>query len=209
MNKDSSRDKILRRLREAPEPSWEFKSDLLNDDWNGFNTPDALLDSFLSRLESVKGKGFIVADKEVFCDKLKELTVLNSWTNLYNANQNLDGCLTNAGIALLNNEPEKGSDWVAITGCESLIALTGSVMVSAKSGPGRKIHVSPATHIVYAGLSQLHPFIIDGFNDVARKYETSWIGLITGPSRTADIEKTLVLGAHGPKELIVFIDQSC
>ena len=43
---------------------------------------------------------------------------------------------------------------------------------------------------------------------IREKYKTrlpSQITLITGPSRTADIEKTLVLGAHGPKELHVFI----
>jgi L-lactate dehydrogenase complex protein LldG len=33
------------------------------------------------------------------------------------------------------------------------------------------------------------------------------VSVITGPSRTADIEKTLVLGAHGPKELIIFVQQ--
>jgi len=209
MSKNNSRDKILRRLREAPKPSWDFKPEFLTDDWNGFNIPDSLLDSFLLRLESVKGKGFVVNNKEAFSEKIIELKAIHGWSNIFNANTELSDCLTKKGIAQLNKKPEKGSDWVAITGCESLIAITGSVMVSARSGPGRKIHASPATHIVYAGLSQLQPFIKDGFNYVNSKYKTSWIGLITGPSRTADIEKTLVLGAHGPKELIVFIDQSC
>lgn len=209
MGNNNSRDLILRRLREAPKPSWDFDSELLNDDWNGFNKPDSLLDTFLTQLEFVKGKGFVVDNKEEFCEKVKELSVIHCWSNIFNSYQYLDICLTNKGITLLTKKPKKGSDWVAITACESLIALTGSVMVSAKSGPGRKIHASPAIHIVYAGVSQLVPFINDGFKNVNSKHDTSWIGLITGPSRTADIEKTLVLGAHGPKELIVFIDQSC
>ena len=48
----------------------------------------------------------------------------------------------------------------------------------------------------------------DGFKLIKNKYGTqipSMISTITGPSRTADIEKTLVLGAHGPKELFVFL----
>jgi L-lactate dehydrogenase complex protein LldG len=68
--------------------------------------------------------------------------------------------------------------------------------------------VSPEIHVIYAGLSQLVPFIKDGFDKVGTNGNPSWIGLITGPSRTADIEKTLVLGAHGPKSLLVFIDSS-
>ena len=48
----------------------------------------------------------------------------------------------------------------------------------------------------------------DGFKRLKNKYGQnlpSMVCNITGPSRTADIEKTLVLGAHGPKELIVFL----
>jgi L-lactate dehydrogenase complex protein LldG len=50
--------------------------------------------------------------------------------------------------------------------------------------------------------------IKDGFKLLKNKYGNrlpSMITNVTGPSRTADIEKTLVLGAHGPKELFVFL----
>jgi L-lactate dehydrogenase complex protein LldG len=63
-------------------------------------------------------------------------------------------------------------------------------------------------HIVVAYTSQLVHDIKDGLQLVQDKYGDrlpSMISLISGPSRTADIEKTLVLGAHGPKELILFL----
>ena len=59
-----------------------------------------------------------------------------------------------------------------------------------------------------AKTSQLQYDIKDGLEFIRTKYGTnipSMICLETGPSRTADIEKTLVLGAHGPKELLVFL----
>jgi L-lactate dehydrogenase complex protein LldG len=67
---------------------------------------------------------------------------------------------------------------------------------------------------VIARSSQLVLDLSDAFNQLEQKYGTqhpSLISVITGPSRTADIEKTLVLGAHGPKSLYVFLidDQIC
>ncbi len=72
---------------------------------------------------------------------------------------------------------------------------------------GRRLMIFPPVHIVIANASQLVTDIKDGLAGIKLKYPSilpSSITLITGPSRTADIEKTLVLGAHGPKELYVF-----
>jgi L-lactate dehydrogenase complex protein LldG len=63
-------------------------------------------------------------------------------------------------------------------------------------------------HIVIAYTSQLVEDIKDGLRLVQERYGDrlpSMISMISGPSRTADIEKTLVLGAHGPKELVLFL----
>jgi L-lactate dehydrogenase complex protein LldG len=63
-------------------------------------------------------------------------------------------------------------------------------------------------HIVIAFTSQIVKDIDEGLILIKKKYKSgfpSMISLITGPSRTADIEKTLVYGAHGPKELILFL----
>ena len=73
---------------------------------------------------------------------------------------------------------------------------------------GRRLSIFPPVHILVASLSQLLPDIQDGLDFIRKKYGNklpSMISLITGASRTADIEKTLVLGAHGPKELVLFL----
>lgn len=97
---------------------------------------------------------------------------------------------------------------VSITGCELLVAQTGSVMVSSYQTKSRKTFSYPPIHIVIAFKNQLVAQLEEGLNILSEKYRNqmpSQITTITGPSRTADIEKTLVLGAHGPKELIVFV----
>lgn len=95
-----------------------------------------------------------------------------------------------------------------ITLCECLIARTGSILLSSRQLAGRRLSIFPPVHIVVASTSQLLPDIKDGMAFIQKKYSDrlpSMISLVSGASRTADIEKTLVLGAHGPKELILFL----
>jgi L-lactate dehydrogenase complex protein LldG len=70
------------------------------------------------------------------------------------------------------------------------------------------MNVFPDTHIVLGYTSQLVPDIEEGLSLIQKKYGPripSMISMITGPSRTADIEKTLVMGMHGPRELILLL----
>jgi len=95
-----------------------------------------------------------------------------------------------------------------ITGCEYLVAETGSILVSSAQQGGRRLFIYPPAHIVIASKKQVVLSLEDGYAALSEKYQNnlpSQILLITGPSRTADIEKTLILGAHGPKELHVFL----
>ena len=97
---------------------------------------------------------------------------------------------------------------VGFTLCEALIARNGSILLSNAGMAGRRLSIYPPIHIVLAYTSQLVLDLKDGFKLIKNKYGNqlpSMISTVTGPSRTADIEKTLVLGAHGPKELYVFL----
>ena len=97
---------------------------------------------------------------------------------------------------------------VGITGCEALVARSGSILVSNGTAAGRRLGIYPHIHIVIAYTSQLVWDIKDGLELIANRYEEqlpSMINLVSGPSRTADIEKTLVMGAHGPKDLYLFL----
>jgi L-lactate dehydrogenase complex protein LldG len=73
---------------------------------------------------------------------------------------------------------------------------------------GRTVSVYAPVHICIAYTSQVVYDIKDALQAARDKYGADFPSLLTfatGPSRTADIEKTLVLGAHGPRELYVFL----
>lgn len=95
-----------------------------------------------------------------------------------------------------------------VTCCECLVAQTGGVMVSVASAGGRALSVLPPHHIVIARSSQILPDLTAAFDLVKQRYGKnlpSFLSFITGPSRTGDIERILVLGAHGPKRLTVLM----
>lgn len=95
-----------------------------------------------------------------------------------------------------------------LTECEALVAQTGSVCATARSSGGRALSVLPPHHVVIAHRGQLVPDLAAAYELLAEKYAgnyPSYIGFITGPSRTGDIERILVLGAHGPKKLTVLL----
>jgi L-lactate dehydrogenase complex protein LldG len=103
--------------------------------------------------------------------------------------------------------PPRESSQATITTCEALVAQTGSVLVSAASG-GRGASVVAPIHIVIASIEQLVPDLDAALARVQSRgivSSNSFLCLITGSSRTADIEKILVMGAHGPRRLIVFL----
>lgn len=93
-----------------------------------------------------------------------------------------------------------------ITECDALVAQTGSVLVTSRSAGGRALSVLPPHHIVLARRNQMVADLPAAFALLKHKYGTdfpSMISFITGPSRTGDIERILVLGAHGPKKLTI------
>ncbi len=93
-----------------------------------------------------------------------------------------------------------------ITECDALIAQTGSVIVTSRNSGGRALSVLPPHHVVLARRDQLVRDLSAGFALVQKKYASkypSMISVVTGPSRTGDIERILVLGAHGPKKLTI------
>ena len=95
---------------------------------------------------------------------------------------------------------------VGISECDALIAQTGSVLVTNRSAGGRALSVLPPHHVVLARREQLVADLPAAFELLKQKYAANYpsmISFITGPSRTGDIERILVLGAHGPKKLTI------
>jgi L-lactate dehydrogenase complex protein LldG len=96
---------------------------------------------------------------------------------------------------------------LGVTSCDCLIAQTGSIVISTISAGDRALSVLPPTHLVIARRNQVVPDLAAAMALLRKRYDQRWpsaLSVITGPSRTADIEKILVMGAHGPKRLAVY-----
>lgn len=201
----SARDEILNKLKKAIHPEPEMP-DFDAPVYHSFEK--SLNQTFKENLEAVNGSVYLCQSEEELAEELKTLLQDVSASTIVCAEAELKNLLSKNGIEYQSYTREQKSIEVGITSCEFLIAHTGSVMVSAALKGGRQLSVYPPQHIVIARKSQVVDYLHTAYHKIQEKYTDrlpSMITLITGPSRTADIEKTLVLGAHGPRKLHVFI----
>lgn len=167
-----------------------------------------------ARLSDVLKTEFVdCADLPAAAKHLAQLAATNGWQKLALHS----GALTDAvapTIPLLRIDGDYDKNALeacdaGLTECECLVAQTGSVCVTTRSSGGRALSVLPPHHIAIARRAQLLPDLTAAYELLAQKYAAtgypSFMSFITGPSRTGDIERILVLGAHGPKKLTVLL----
>jgi len=206
---NSSRDSILHLISVAREKR-QVLDDLASensDDIYKSIFPDAVT-CFKNELELINGKCIICENETDLYLKLRSYVLLNKFPYVFCRDSYISNQLKVHNIPYSKTETDFEKMEAGITGCEFLIARTGSVVVSSFSESGRQMNVFPPVHIVLAHVSQLVNYPVEAFDEMHNKYADgmpSSISTITGPSRTADIEKTLVLGAHGPKDFLVFL----
>jgi len=179
-----------------------------------FNAPIYALEhehlavEFVEVFKQNNGEFYYCENKDELLDRLKLLVQQKNLENIFAWELPLIEMLSESGIPFSQDDAGLLKVDAGITLCECMVARTGSLVVSSKQAAGRRLTIYPHIHIVVAYLSQLVPDIKDGLQLMQQRYGAqlpSMISMVTGPSRTADIEKTLVLGAHGPKELILLL----
>ncbi len=166
--------------------------------------------NLLRILERFRVDFFTAANREEMIGQLKQLIAQQAWAQVFCREKGLLLLIEEHLKGLLIKEDLPEAD-VSITSCEALIARTGSIMMSSAQESGRTVSVYAPVHICIAFTNQLVYDIRDGIELMTEKYKNkipSFITLATGPSRTADIEKTLVVGVHGPKDVYVFLVDS-
>ncbi len=208
MKETTSKEKMLKKIRKAllekrdnPYPNLEDTP--LYEEYN-----DHLDVLFAEQLSAVSGNFVFCEDEIQLIENLLDLAEKNNWRRIYAWETGLQSLLSKYEFPFYSTDTEFLNADVGITFCEALVARNGSVLVSNGTAAGRRLSIYPHIHIVIAYTSQLVLDLKDGFKLLKEKYPEnmpSMVSNITGPSRTADIEKTLVLGAHGPKELYVFL----
>jgi len=111
-----------------------------------------------------------------------------------------------APMLALRPGPARGSDAVGITGAFAGIAETGTLMLLSGPDHPSTLNFLPDTHIVVLAAARILGTYEDGLARMrARGAMPRTLNFVTGPSRTADIEQTIQLGAHGPRRLHILV----
>jgi len=208
MEESMAKEKVMKGIRNA----------LIEQTSNPFGRIDfdsPVYQAFTDEPEMVFAREFTrVAGTFVYCENetefyetLSEFLSVKSVEKPFVLDRSIKEILEAGNIEYLSEITQLPALKAAITRCEYLIARLGSIMVSSGHESGRRLNVFPEIHIVVAYTSQIVNDLKDALAGIKERYVTlpSMVTVITGPSRTADIEKTLVMGAHGPKELVLFL----
>jgi len=196
-----AKENILKRIRQAlsnpvplPFPQSEGTHSVFHP------ATDSLDVVFAQEFTSLQGKFSFCINEEEMLQQLQQLIAAKQWSKIY--------CNTDKWNEKFSNTINLSGCDVSITDCEYLIARTGTIVMSAAQQSGRTVSVYAPIHICIAYTSQLVFDIKDALQNIKEKYAGNMPSLITfatGPSRTADIEKTLVTGVHGPREVYCFL----
>lgn len=217
---NQSRTAILKRLRQGrgDQPMTVPASDFAvvrDRNW----TPAERLDRFEARICSVNGEVHRVA-REQWIDTLYALMKAKGLENLLVSEDVEHGRELRRlwpwdAPALLGYE-QPIEHWkpamfnnvaAALTGCLGAIAETGSLMLWPTPQEPRLMSLVPPVHFVLLAVDCVY----DTFHQAMAEQQWAQQGmptnalLISGPSKTADIEQTLAYGVHGPRELVVLI----
>jgi L-lactate dehydrogenase complex protein LldG len=209
MQESTTREKVLKRIRKAlihrtknPWPDLDLDRSVYPP------LPDTPEIVFADRFTKAGGKFLYCANELEFIENILALAEEKKWKHIFCFEPEIQQHLDRCEFPYLKEENKLKEINAGVTLCECLAARTGTVFVSSRLASGRRTGVYAPVHIVLAYTSQIVPDIRDAIQFIKSKYGDtipSLITAITGPSRTADIEKTLVTGAHGPKEIYLFL----
>ena len=204
MSVTTAKENILKKIRKAlahpvplPFPLSEGTADL-------YHPPTEELEvTFAEAFTKLQGKFVFCADEKELHQQLQLLIATKEWMKIF--------CNDDRWNETYSNTISLESCDASITGCEYLVARTGTIVMSAAEQSGRTVSVYAPIHICIAYTQQLVYDVKDALQALKEKYAAgipSFITFASGPSRTADIEKTLVTGVHGPKEVYLFLVDS-
>jgi len=208
----SSKEKILKKVRKGllqKGDPYTIHIDLDTDVY--VKETGELIETFSGNFHSNKGYFSYCFNEYDFVDQFLGLLEEKRWQSVISLEKHFQNLFAHCDYNLFVKKDEVRIADVGLTGCDALVARTGSVVLSSKSNLSRTLSIFPSVHVVVAYRENMVYDLKNYFADLNTtdlQALPSMISITSGPSRTADIEKTLVLGAHGPKEIYVFyIDQ--
>jgi L-lactate dehydrogenase complex protein LldG len=208
MKASASKENILKKIRRAlheavpvPFPAAENGNGI----FSAANEETAVL--FAQEFSKLGGRFIYCSNEDELVEQFILLASAQQWKEVYCVEKNLRDIFLHRQFGSFSDKALADSD-VSITSCDALVARTGTIILSSAGESGRTTSVYAPVHVCVAYTSQLMNNLKDAIEHLIIKYKgtlPSFISFATGPSRTADIEKTLVVGVHGPKEVYCFL----
>lgn len=210
MKESTAREKVLKAVRKALIHKSEADYSMADSDPEIYTAPEeeSLELLFAKNFSALKGDFVFCENARDFSEQFAALVKERNWQDLFCIEPKIQEMLKAGNVSYMSAEADFLKCNVGLTYVECLVARTGSIMCSSRQKSGRRLPVYSNIHVAVAYTSQLVYNLKDAFKMLKKKYEgnfPSQLTTITGPSQTADIEKTLVRGAHGPKEIFLFL----
>lgn len=212
-----SRDAILQRIRTATAKIPPLQRPPVPEVWPRSNpTTEEMIERFGAELEAVQGEVLRCGSMDDARRRLAELANAAQWKTIGAADR--DACRE-----LAADLPPETVEWATqgwdpqqmaglsagLVAAERLLADTGTCVVANHTAEERLLCYLPPACVVVARTDQIVEHMPAAWQQISRRTaEAERRGeyvLVTGPSRTADIEKILILGVHGPKRLVVLL----
>ncbi len=206
----TAKEKMLKQIRQAllhkrDNPYPDFEDTALYAD------EEEALDVTFAHEFTAAGGHFVYCDGEV--DLIENLVVLVEQlqsTKIAVWEPQLQRLLDQFGFPYMRSDQELDQVEIGITSCESLIARTGSVLLSNASPSGRRLSILAPVHIVFATTSQLVMDLKHAYKKIQDRYPQgipSMLTTVTGPSASNAIGYSTVDGGHGPTDCYVFLTE--
>jgi L-lactate dehydrogenase complex protein LldG len=213
----TSRDAILQRVRGEVSKYAPPSAPPVAEVWAPMKpAPAAMAEQFIRELTAISGEVIRCADLREAKRRLAELVAQSQWTTIGAMDRPMVREATAdlpAGVAqwaATGWQPRQIAEFSAsLIEPEALLADTGSCLVACGTAEDRLLCYLPPACVVIARIGQLVEHLPAAWPPIAKRAADPALRgefvILTGPSRTADIEKILILGVHGPKRLVVLL----
>ena len=211
LSERTNKEQILAKVREAVMAKDENLFSDVNmqvDTWTPFKEEDGADFTFVERFKENGGIFIYFESKENFLEAMKQFIVENQWEPLCSTSKKMQALFKDSGIELSRDFTTKRKNVVSITDCESLIAHTGSIVITDTCAGSRATYSNIDTLLVYASPSQIVASMKDAIHQLKEKYgnnKPTETVIISGPTRSTEIDNQLVIGAQGIKQIALFL----
>ena len=208
----TNKEQILAMVRNAiiEKPEAIFQDiDLRSDTWKPIKEEDGNAITFVQKFKDMGGIFIYLESEAEFGDCVKQLAPENGWEPLWCTSPKMQQLLEQFGLRY-SVEPytEDKHRIVSITDCEYLIAQTGSIIISDYNTDSRKAYTDSDVLLVLARTDQIVGGVKEALQHLKSRFssqEASQAVIITGQTRTYDIEQELIQGVFGPRQIAVFL----